>query len=65
MLKEAHQKSMGNLSMLDWLADVSKNSGMCFYCKMIFEVQLGILILVRSIREGNLLNYILRHYILS
>ena len=39
--------------MLDWLADVSKNSEMCFYWKMIFEVQLGILILVRSIREGN------------
>ena len=58
MLKEAHQKSMSNLSMLDWLVDVSKNSGMCFYWKMIFEVQLGILILVRSIREGNFKLYI-------
>ena len=58
MLKEAHQKSMSKLSMQDWLADVSKNSEMCFYWKMSFEVQFGILILVRSIREGNFQLYI-------
>ena len=52
LLKEAHIKSASSLSILDWVADASKNSEMCFYWKMIFEVQLGILIFVTSIQEG-------------
>ena len=62
LLKEAHIKSASNLSILDWLADASKNSEMCFYWKIIFEVQLGILIFVRSIREGNFKLYLAALY---
>ena len=53
LLKEAHVKSNSSLSVLDWLSLMSKESEMCFYWKMIFEIEMAILLFVRSIREGN------------
>ena len=52
-LKEAHVNSDSPLSLLEWLDECTQTREMAFYFKMIVELELTILIFVRSLREGN------------
>ena len=47
-LKEAHKNSKSLLPVFDWLNKRAVNSEMCFYWKIIFQLEMEILIFVRS-----------------
>ena len=52
-LKEAHSKSCSELPILQWLDERAHTSEMCLYWKLIINLQLEILMFVRSLREGS------------
>ena len=52
-LKEAYIKANTQLPILSWLSLKSEESEMCFLWRIIFEIEIEILLFVRSIREGN------------
>ena len=52
-LKDATIASGSSLSPLEWLTERSAQSQMCFYFRMVIQLQMEILIFVRSTREGN------------
>ena len=52
-LKEAHIGSNSPLPIFEWLEQRIQVSEMCYYWKIIIDLQVLILIFVRSIREGN------------
>ena len=56
-LKEAHIISNSPLPIFEWLEQRIQVSEMCYYWKIIIDLQVLILIFVRSIREGNFLLY--------
>ena len=55
----AHSSSGSSLSHLDWLDEISTTSAMALYWKQILELQIHILIYIRSIRESNFQLHIL------
>ena len=52
-LVDAHANSDSSLPILDWLDVISARSTMALYWKHIMELEVHILIYIRSIREGN------------
>ena len=48
-----HKESGSTLQIVEYLDEKSKKSQMCFYLKLILELEKYILLFVRSIREGN------------
>ena len=52
-LSSAHLSSESSLSIFDWLIEKSKKSVMALYWRQILELQIYILIYIRSIRESN------------
>ena len=53
MLEDAAAESMTELSAYDWLCQKCAESEVYMYWKMVIELEMHILIYVRSIREGN------------
>ena len=51
-LKDAAMTSGTSLTPLDWLEERSKSSEMCFYWKMVLQLQMEILVFIRSVREA-------------
>ena len=51
-LKEAHSKSCSELPILQWLDERAHTSEICLYWKLIINLQLEILMFVRSLRKG-------------
>ena len=52
-LKEAHNNSGNGLDIRNWLELKSTDNPMIFYWKTILELELTILVFIRSIRESN------------
>ena len=52
-LKKGHVENGNPLSVLDWADEAAKHSQMYFYWKMILNVEVLLLIYMRSIWEGN------------
>ena len=52
-LQEANLKDASNLHPYIWLVEKSKSNKMCFIWKIILDLEMHILIFVRSQREGN------------
>ena len=53
MLEEAAADDMSDSSAYDWLCKKCEESDMYLYWKMVIELEIHILIYIRSIREGN------------
>ena len=58
-LTEAYQTSGSNLSVMKWLDAKSQDNDMCLYWRMILDLEIGICIFLRSIRESNFHLYVL------
>ena len=58
-LREAHASSGSTLSPVEWLNSKSAENPMCLYWKMILDLQIDILLFIRSIRESNFHLYVL------
>ena len=54
----AVKKDESPLHPLQWLGEKSKTSGMCYFWRMVTNLQIEILIFVRSLREGNFPVYV-------
>ena len=54
----AVKKDESPLHPLQWLEEKSKTSGMCYFWRMVINLQIEILIFVRSLREGNFPVYV-------
>ena len=52
-LVDAHQNSGSSLPILKWLEVLSTQSPMALYWKLVMELEVHILIYIRSIRESN------------
>ena len=65
LLLDTHRESGDISHPSSWLENKSKESQMCFFWKLVLEVQINILIFIRSIREGNFSLYIssLRNFV--
>ena len=57
-LCDAVKKDESPLHPLKWLEEKSKTSGMCYFWRMVINLQIEILIFVRSLREGNFPVYV-------
>ena len=57
-LVEAAKISNSLLEPCDWLCEKAKSSTMCFYWKMVIDLEVQICIFVRSIREVNFSLYV-------
>ena len=58
-LREAHTCSGSTLSPMEWLKLKAGENPMCLYWKMILDLQIDILLFIRSIRESNFCLYVL------
>ena len=58
-LKEAHNNSGNGLDIRNWLELKSTDNPMIFYWKTILELELTILVFIRSIRESNFSLYVI------
>ena len=58
-LTEARDKSGSKLSPIEWLKEQKSSNQMCFYWDIILNLQIEILIFIRSIRESNFKLYVL------
>ena len=58
MLEEAAAENMTDLSAYDWLCQMCVESEVHQYLKMVIDLEMHILIYVRSIREGNFKLYV-------
>ena len=56
--EEAPGESVTNMSAYDWLCSKSTENVVSYYWKMVMELEMHILIYVRSIREGNFKIYV-------
>ena len=52
-LKDAHNNNGNELDIRNWLELKSADNPMIFYWKTILELELTILVFIRSIRESN------------
>ena len=57
-LVDAIQKECSILEPSQWLQEKSVSNGMCFYWSLVLNLQVEILVFVRSIREGNFILYV-------
>ena len=57
-LCDAVKKDESPLHPLQWLEEKSKTSGMCYFWRMVINLQIEILIFVRSLCEGNFPVYV-------
>ena len=58
MLEDAVGEALSNMSAYEWLCQKSTESEVYLYWKMVIELEIGILIYIRSIRVGNFQLYI-------
>ena len=58
LLVDAHKKSSDRNTIFNWLQLRSQESQMCFFWKVVLDIQVNVLIFIRSIREGKFLLYI-------
>ena len=52
-LKDAHRNSNSSLTILEWLDKRCVNSEMFYYWRIILQLEIEMLIFIRSFREGN------------
>ena len=57
-LGEAAENDNSLVDPYEWLSQKAKSSTMCYYWKMVIDLEVEILIFVRSIREGNFPLYV-------
>ena len=57
-LKDAYKDSGSDKCIFSWLDERCKSSEMCVYWKTILKLMIEILVLIRSIREGNYVLYV-------
>ena len=58
MLEDAAGENLTNISAYEWLCQKSTESEVFLYWKMVIELEISILVYIRSIREGNFQLYI-------